>query len=235
MITNGNQMTGRVRKAAATAVLALLALATLTGCIKLDMDVTVNRDDTVSGTLVIAFDKAVRERLGGSSDPLGGAPVKGVTSQKPYDDGTYEGVEYTFDRTPLADFNDADTESGDYLRIRHDGNEYVLDGVADESYDVPTAGGGPLDPAIVEALSKSDMRIKVTFPGTVLTTNGTVGDNGKSVTWQLRMGEKNTLHAVAGPGGNPELAMWVLWISLAAVVLVALLLFVRLRTVSLRG
>jgi hypothetical protein len=222
-----------VKRSAAVCALAVMAAVALTGCVKFDMDVTVNRDDTVSGTLVVAFDKAVLDRLGASSDPLGEGAVQGVTSQKPYDDGTFQGTEYVYENTPLSEFNDTDADDGDYIRIDRDGQNYVLSGVADTRYE-PPGDGGPLDQAISAAMPRADMRVTVTFPGAVLSSNGDVSDNGRTVTWQLKMGERNELDAVAGPGGNPELALWVLWISLAAVALVFLLILFQLMRVSLR-
>lgn len=223
----------RAKRAVAVGVLAIVGAFALTGCVKFDMDVTVNRDDTVSGTLVVAFDKNVLTRLGGDGDPLGDGAVQGVTSQRPYDDGTFTGTEYVYENTPLSEFNDTDADDGDFIRIDRDGQNYVLKGVADTRYE-PPGDGGPLDQAIAAAMPRADMRVSVTFPGAVLSTNGEISDDGRTVTWQLRMGERNELDAVAGPGGNPELALWVLWISLAAVALVFLLIVFQLMRVSLR-
>lgn len=211
----------------------MAGLLALTGCVKFDMDVTVNRDDTVSGTLVVAFDKAVLDRLGASADPLGEGTVQGVTSQKPYEDGTFKGTAYTYENTPLSEFNDTDADDGDFIRIDHDGQNYVLSGVADTHYE-PIGDGGPLDQAITAAMPRADMRVAVTFPGPVVSTNGEISGNGRTVTWQLAMGERNELNAVAGPGGNPGLALAVLWICLAAAALVFLLIVFQLMRVSLR-
>ncbi|GLZ75604.1 hypothetical protein Afil01_04110 [Actinorhabdospora filicis] len=216
-----------------TALLALFGVLALAGCVKFDMNVTVNRDDTVSGTVVVAFDKALRDRLNLGGDPLGGEPVKGITRQEPYDDGVYAGVRYTFENTPLSEFNDTDDSGGDHIRIVHEGEDYVLTGVIDQTY-TPPSGGGPIDPEIIAAFDRADMRVAVTFPGRVLTTNGEVGANGKTVTWKLRLGERNELRATAGPGPNTALAMWVLWIMIALMVIVFLLIVWRLMRVSLR-
>ncbi|MEV0650518.1 hypothetical protein AB0I28_35220 [Phytomonospora sp. NPDC050363] len=236
MITKRNRMGDRsytLKRVLAACALALAGALALGGCVKFDMNVSVNRDDTVSGTLVVAFDKAVLDRLGSDVDPLGGAPPQGVTSQKAYDDGTFEGVEYTFENTPLSQFNDSDPNAGDYIRIERDGQNYVLSGVFDTNYQ-PPGDGSPLDQAIEASMPRADMRVAVSFPGTIVSSNGEVSGNGKTVSWQLAMGERNELDAVAGPGGNPELALWVLWISLAAVVVVLALIVFQLMRVSLR-
>lgn len=216
-----------------TALLALAGVLALAGCVKFDMNVTVNRDDTVTGTVVVAFDKTLMEKLNLGGNPLGAEPVKGVTKQERYDDGTYAGVKYIFDATPLSEFNDSGDTAGDHIRITHEGDDYVLTGVIDQTY-TPPANAGPIDPEIVAAFKRADMRVTVTFPGRILSTNGDVEANAKAVTWKLELGERNELHATAGPGPNTALAMWVLWISIAVLVIVFLLIVWRLMKVSLQ-
>ncbi|HLA93265.1 MAG TPA: hypothetical protein VJO36_07015, partial [Actinomycetota bacterium] len=60
---------GTVARIGAFAVLALL----LSGCIKLTMDLQVNSDDTVSGTIQLGIQKELLELSGGSVQDLLGS------------------------------------------------------------------------------------------------------------------------------------------------------------------
>ena len=89
------------RSLATVAVLTLV----LTGCLKLDMALTVSPDDTVDGQIVFAVNKELLELTGQSVDDLLGdttvpSDVEGAT-QEPYEDDTFVGTRVTFDSVPL--------------------------------------------------------------------------------------------------------------------------------------
>ena len=118
----------------------IAAVLTLTGCFAVEMKATVNSDDTVSGTARIGIAKSLSSLAGGSSGLLselksGEDPCTFGTkkaAEKDYDDGNFVGVECTFDRIPLADFNQ-DSEDNNGVKIVREGDKYHLSGRFDET------------------------------------------------------------------------------------------------------
>lgn len=178
---------------------ASLALVfTTTGCIKFDLDLTVNSDSTVSGTIIFAVSDALSE-LGDEQTPetptddLIDPATEGVTTE-PYDDGQFVGQKITIDRVPFSEFSSGG-ESGD-LTIVRDGDLITLKGFLDLGDDAtqPTADedlGGVLGEAFVNSLfSSADLRIRVTFPAEVVSTTGSLSEDKRTVTWTPDIGEK---------------------------------------------
>jgi hypothetical protein len=226
-------MSHRMARLAAVGLLAVL----LTGCIKLNVDFDVSSDNTVSGTMVFAFSKQLLQLTGQSAQELIGssAPipssVPGV-SAKPYDDGDFVGEEFTFDGVPLTQFNADDPES---LSIVRHGGTFTVSGVLDLSGG--TGGSGATGasgatssiPGINQALGGADIRISITFPGSVTDTNGTV--DGTTVTWKPQVGQRLELRATAGAtgSGSSSTSSIVLIGGIALVVIVAIALFMKSR------
>jgi len=216
-------------------ILALGALAfLLTGCLKLNMDLEVATDDTVSGTAVIGFDKELLALTGDSFDDMLGddsivpSDIEGV-SVEPYDDGEFIGQEVTFDGVALDEFNREQVEQ-DALRIVREGDTFRMSGVLD--FETGDTGEVPIDGG--EFFEGADVRITVSFPGEVLQTNGE--RDGTTVTWRPVVGERTELLAVASAidsGGGSS----ILWIALALVVaaLVAGMIVLSRRKAPPRG
>jgi hypothetical protein len=216
-------MSHRMARLAAVGLLAVL----LTGCIKLNVDFDVSSDNTVSGTMVFAFSKQLLQLTGQSAQELIGssAPipssVPGV-SVKPYDDGEFVGEEYTFDGVPLTQFNADDPES---LSIVRHGGTFTVSGVLDLSGGTGGSGGTGASgapssiPGINQALGGADIRISITFPGSVTDTNGTV--DGTTVTWKPQVGQRLELRATASAigSGSSSTSSIVLIVGIALVVI----------------
>jgi hypothetical protein len=204
----------------AFAVLALL----LSACIKLDMNVTVNSDDTVDGTIIFALNKQLIELSGQSADDLLGdsGPIptdaEGV-STKPYEDDEFQGQEVTLDGVPLAQFNQENNDQ-DSLHIQHQGDTYVVSGALDlSSTGTSGATGASGFPGAEEIFKSAQMKLAITFPGPVSESNGTI--DGNTVTWIPKVGERLELHAVASAtGGGSSSTLWIL-LAVGAVVIVA--------------
>ncbi|WP_444663422.1 LppM family (lipo)protein [Cellulomonas sp. CW35] len=205
------------RPARALALVSAMAalLLTLSGCLKLDMDLTFHADDTVDGTVVLAVSSSLLESTGmtfdeafGSEDPFDGE----ATSSEAYEDGTYVGRTYHFADTPLAEFGDDD------MKVTHEDGKFVVDGELDLS-----AGGET-------GLSGGEVRVAFTFPGEVESSNGTI--DGSTVTWEAQAGDVVQLDAVASDGtsdGFPVLTLvWVL-VGLVVVAIVVVVTVVLLR------
>ncbi len=213
-------MSHRMARLAAVGLLAVL----LTGCIKLNVDFDVSSDNTVSGTMVFAFSKQLLQLTGQSAQELIGssAPipssVPGV-SAKPYDDGEFVGEEFTFDGVPLTQFNADDPES---LSIVRHGDTFTVSGVLDLSGGAGASGATSSIPGINQALGGADIRISITFPGSVTDTNGTV--DGTTVTWKPQVGQRLELRAtaVATGSGSSSTSSIVLIVGIALVVIVVI-------------
>ncbi|HEX6231427.1 MAG TPA: hypothetical protein VF029_06910 [Actinomycetota bacterium] len=203
-------MTRRWRTVARAAAVGALAVL-LSACLKLDMDLSVNADDTVSGTVVFALDKQLLELTGQSAEDLLGtdAPVptdaEGVSTER-YEDDRFQGQRYSFESVSLARFNEGGDP--DALQIVRDGDAFRVTGVLDLSE--ATGGTGVTGfPDLEGAFEGAELRIRMTFPGEVTESNGTV--DGNTVTWEPRIGERTEIRAtgsaIEGAGGGSNLAI----------------------------
>lgn len=237
------------------AILALTLL--LTGCLKLDMALTISPDDTVDGELVFAVNKELLELTGQSVDDFLGqtqvpSDVPGAT-QELYEDDRFVGTRVVFDSVPLAELQQE--SATDSLSIVREGDRFVVSGVLDLSTADQELQGNPFEDQIQQAFDSAELRVAVTFPGEVIETNGQV--DGTTVVWEPRFGVRTKMTAVAsatgegseaaggnegsggaeasvgGSGGNA-----VLWVILGLAVVagvVALFLVMRRRGASAAG
>jgi hypothetical protein len=185
------------------AAIGLLAVL-MSACLKLDMNLEVSSDNTVSGTVIFAVQKSLLELSGGSVEDILGsdAPlpsdVPGVSVSE-YEDDEFAGQEFTFDAVPLEQFNSEDAEA---LQIVREGDVFRVTGVLDLSTGLTGATGFTgIDPE--QFLQGAVLQIRITFPGEVTDTNGTV--DGTTVTWAPEVGERLEIRATAsalGDGGD---------------------------------
>ncbi len=210
---------------------ALLVLL-VSGCMKVDVDLTLNPDDTVDGVMIMAFDDDVATLLGtdpealweeAGSDLESGLPPG--STQEPWAQDGYTGTRVTFTAVPLdqmSQANDADT-----LRIVREGDEFVVTGAMDLS-DMGAEGSG-------EMMAGFDVRIAVTFPGAVSEHNGTL--QGRTVVWEPQPGERTEMMARGdasggsfGVLGGADGSGWLpVILGGVAALIVAVVLFVVLR------
>ena len=214
---------GTVGRVAMVAALALL----LTGCLKLDMDLQIQSDDTVNGAIVFAVSKEVLELTGGSAeDLLGGetpfpSDVEGVTTEE-YDDGEFAGQQFNFDGVPISQFA-ADPEDPESLSIVREGDTFVVSGALDLSQGLSGATGAT---GAEQFLESAEIRIAITFPGEVTESNGEV--DGNTVSWAPEFGERVDIQATGSAiasGGDSNTLLYVL-IGVGAVLLIAIIIIV---------
>jgi hypothetical protein len=218
-------MTRTWRTAGRVAAIGALALL-LSACLKLDIDLQVQGDNTVSGGIIFGVDKQLLELTGGSVEDILGtsAPipedVEGVTTE-PFEDDTFVGQQFSFEGVPLEEFS-----SGD-LVITREGEVFRVSGALDLSSGLDGATGlsgltGPFSPE--ELLQGAEMQVRMTFPGEVTESNGEV--DGNTVTWIPVVGERLELQATASAiesgGGGSNLTL--LLIIAAVVVLAAVVI-----------
>lgn len=211
---------GRVAAFAALAVL-------LSACLKLDMDLRVSADDTVSGSVIFAMDKDLLELTGQSvEDVLGAdAPVptdaEGVSAEA-YEDDRFAGQRFSFDAVPLAQFNQG--EDPESLTIVREGDAFRVTGVL----DLAGATGATGVPGFEDAFQGAELRIRISFPGEVADANGAI--DGNTVTWEPRIGERLELQATAsaiqsaGGGSNLTLILIIVGVVVVAVAAVAIVM-----------
>jgi hypothetical protein len=210
-----------LRTAGRVAALATLALL-LSACLKLDMDLEVSSDDTVSGTMIFAVQKELLELTGGSVEDILGTnspvppDIQGVTTEE-YEDERFVGQRFTFDAVTLEEFNTSG--EADALTITREGDVFAVSGVLDLSTGL-TGATGPTGFDAEQFLQGAELRIRITFPGEVTNTNGEV--DGNAVTWVPKVGERLELQATAsaigGGGGGSSLTLLLI---IGAVVVVA--------------
>ncbi len=252
-------MSRRVRTAARIG--AFLALAVLlTGCIKLNMNLGINSDNTVSGSVQFGVQKELLDLTGQSVEDLLGtaAPfpsdAPGVTV-KPFDDGEFAGQEFTFDSVPLDEFNSGSLAggtgasgvtgaSGDALHIAREGDTFVVTGVLDLSTGLSGATGPFGGTSGAQLFQSAQIKIAITFPGEVIQASGGQID-GNTVTYVPKFGERLEIDATGSAvdngeaadvtGGGSDSNLMLILIIAGAVVVVLIVLFLVLRSRRSKG
>lgn len=187
-------------------IAALLSTFLLTGCIKLDMDLTVNKDKTVSGTVIGAvsdylaelteeFGDTSNDSLTSELDSLFDENTPGVTVEQ-YKSGGFTGQKYILDHLAISEFSGDGTDA-DSFNIKIEGNKATVSGSLDLSMDEDTTSSLELFGAdLAKGLfSSAQMRIAVRFPGKVISSSGEISPDGKQVIWTPVIGERNELSA----------------------------------------
>ena len=203
----------------------------LTGCVKMDLALEINSDKTVSGSLIYAISDGLAE-LGTTSedtDPttdLLDTNAEGVTVTE-YKQNGYTGTKVILDRVPMSAFNKQGGESGGFQIIR-EGNRITLKGELDlstqqtDSSDISEWGD-----ALAQSLfATADLNISVKFPVKVVTTTGTISEDGRTVSWKPQIGEKVDLTTTVE---LPNKNFIVLGIVGSAVVLIVIILIFAIK------
>jgi hypothetical protein len=211
---------------AAGRIAALGAIAVLvTACFRAEIDLTVGADNTVSGTVLLAYERAGLEELdrtpGDAQDELLADlefdRPEGMTCEA-WDDDAYIGARCDLEGVTFDAFSLTDTFQQDVVIVR-EGDRIRLFGVINLG-DVPVSNA--------ELIDAFDVQIRVTFPGRVISqVNGQV--EGQTVTWLLPPGEQTEIGALAEAGTGPgDEVPWGPAVGvLLAVTLVGLVLAVR--------
>ena len=203
-------------------LLALGAMALLlAGCFKVNMDVKVSPENTISGSAIIAVDESLIELSGQSADQLfedmNMSDLPAGAQVEPYEEDGFIGQRITFDEVSLEDFRGENTLSGgaagDELDIVRRGDEFLVSGSIDMSGQDFTGTEIP-----EEFMDNFEFRVSITFPGEVKSATGDI--DGNTVTWEPTIGENTKVEAVASaiPSKNSPLLM-ILLIAAGALVL----------------
>lgn len=209
------------RRRARVAVIAGLVAVAATGCIKADMQLELQADDTVDGSMIVAFDKSLADMMGEDLDSMqeqmlgeSGEGLPDDAKAEEYEDDKYIGSRFTFTDAPLAEFNDGD------MSITHESDEFIVSGSMDassgdlgEQGDLGNLGG-------LGGMAEPDIVLAITFPGEVLEHNGEL--DGTTVTWRPSLGENVEISARARYSGGSGLPTW-LWAIVGVVVVAAII------------
>ncbi len=199
---------------------ALVVVLVTTGCMKLDTKLTVSANDTISGTVTIAyangalnqFDETLLQTVFPNTDHLFKGP--GVTESN-FADGNFAGKSYLFTSVPI----DKLVSSGNdmvYLTFKREGDNINVTGALDTS-SLKEAGVlvNLKDAQVFELFQESKIRIEITLPGTISYTNGKQA--GNTVTWTGQLGDNMSIGAVAT--SKPDVVNWPLIGGIVTVIL----------------
>ena len=174
---------------------ASLALL-LAGCVRVDMQLEISPENTVSGSAILAVDEGVLRLTGQSADQLfqdleTSSDLPPGAAVESYEEDGFVGQRIIFEDVPLAEFSQGGlTDTGEELSIVRRGDEFHVTGQLDMS---GSDFGGEEVPAGV--LDSVEFRIAITVPGPVRSATGEV--DGNTVTWTPRVGENTRIQAVA--------------------------------------
>jgi len=205
---------------------AFVALVFLmTGCIKLNMNLGINSDNTVSGTVEFGIQKELVDLTGQNVEDLLGSDAPfpssapGVTVE-PFDDGEFAGRQVILEDVPIEEFNSGGTvgasgatgasgptsgAGADSLRIARQGDTFVVTGVLDLSRALSGVTGPLAGTGGAQVFESADIRIAITFPGEVLQAPGGEID-GNTVTYMPEFDERLEINATGSAIDNGEAA-----------------------------
>ena len=240
----------RARPVVRAALLATVAVATLAGCVKVDMDLKVSSNDKISGTAIVAVDEALLRLTGQSKDEFfsqmskdfdpKSAPAGASEKLDKYDEGGFVGAKVTFTNVPIdhmgslgsgsSGSSGGDTSNSSF-QLTREGNVFTFHGTLDTSSTAPGSNQTSTDISLPDLSRTAKLRVKLTFPGAIIETNG--HKDGNSVTWNPKFGEKTemtaTANATGGGGGGSGAFVWVIVIGVVVLAVVALVAFLLMR------
>lgn len=170
----------RARTVIATLLLATFATL-LAGCLRADIDVSISSDDRVSGRMIVAQRASGDDSTGPQLRIQDSLRIRARV--QPWADEGFVGSELIFNDLSFADFRQLALTSSDVpgsfdVRLVRNGSDVTLTGRA----DLRNIGEG------------AEVRISVTFPSSVESTNGDQTSN-RSVTWTPAAGQLSTFRA----------------------------------------
>jgi hypothetical protein len=174
-------MIGRMMNRVRAALVGVVCLVALTGCVKLDADLKVNSNETVSGNMQLGVDKQLLESSGQSidkvreriEDQIKQTTTDGVTC-KAFDEDGYIGSNCTFESVP---FEKMGTSSGDGVGFRKEGDKIKVTVKARDLGSVPSA-------------AQASVNFKITMPGKIIEHDDGAKVDGRTATYDslLKLG-----------------------------------------------
>lgn len=173
----------------AVAALAVLTL-TLSGCVRMGVEVALQQDGAATSNLVLAVEDAYLDQTGQSPDDVIDTltegqedPAREAVRTEDFEQDGYTGTRYVYPETKVGDVG---TRVGWPIKVVRKGGDYLVSGTLDLTEQGLDSRGG----AAIDNLS---ITVDISFPGKVKDSNGTV--DGNSVRWEPAVGEAVEIHA----------------------------------------
>lgn len=234
-------------KSVAILATLILALVTLTGCMNINFDVKLDKKGAGDVSYTMGYQKSVIEGMGASVEDIKNQDTTLEESQKPgkeegytveeYEDDTIYGYKASKHYDNIAEFsmskilelgeeaNDKITFEKNGSKVRYSQNaEIDLKALARELGVDDNAEGS--EAAMMKSIiNQMKMTYKITLPFKAGNNNATtVSKDGKTLEWELKMGELNTIQFEAEDTGvNMFLVLGILVAILAVIIVVAVL------------
>lgn len=160
----------RMIRGALVGLLCVVLLA-LSGCVKIDVDLEVNSDNTITGSMILGVSKELPNAQQAVDQLRAQLPPDAVS--EPWSDEQFVGFKVTYDDLPIDQFSTPTAGNvGDTgLGLRREGDFFLVGEPPDGSEpDGPDLSG--LQPVY---------RVRLTFPGPVVEGNGKI--DGNSIEW----------------------------------------------------
>jgi hypothetical protein len=196
------------------------------------MSLEINDDESIDGHVIMAVSDGLAQLTGQDpetlaqqfeDDVMDDAP-EGVT-QEPYEDDEFQGTRLVLDGVALDEFDFSDDET---LSIVHEGDEYQVNGVLDITGAEELGDLSGEEQELIDGFADSmDVRVAITFPGSVIEHNGEL--EGRTVTWTPEFGETLDIQARAEDSGGSSFPWWIAGVVAALVAVVVLVLLLALR------
>lgn len=222
----------RVPRALALAATGGLAVLTLSGCLSMNADLTVNSDAKTSGTFAVGLQKQAAGMLGMTDL---GTFEQGLTSEEMSGEagGLFESGECVASETDAeyvytCSFSDVEFKEGDGpWAISKEGDvitfHMVNDGATGESAEAAELVGG----------SMGDITVNVTFPGAIqtITGDGATKNSDTSATVKVAMTDAAdiTITSAASGGGGMGSILLIVGLVLLALIVIAVIIVLVTR------
>jgi len=204
-----------------SAVVASLAGVTLflAGCVTFAADLVVNESDQVSGSIVVAYAQEIAAVI--NEDPelsgwqkryesLPGVSIRGV------DRSGQVGNEVVLTNIPIESFSTAGSGPPP-IRIIRQGDNLEISGELDfTGYGDESESEDQVFTTRLALFSPADLRVSITVPGEIRSTNGTVDDETNTITWRLRLGQDNRIEATVFSPLTTGVGPLLLWVAVGA-------------------
>ncbi len=204
-----------------SAVVASLAGVTLflAGCVTFAADLVVNESDQVSGSIVVAYAQEIAAVI--NEDPelsgwqkryesLPGVSIRGV------DRSGQVGNEVVLTNIPIESFSTAGSGPPPIRIIRQGDNLEILGELDFTGYGDESESEDQVFTTRLALFSPADLRVSITVPGEIRSTNGTVDDETNTITWRLRLGQDNRIEATVFSPLARGVGPLLLWVAVGA-------------------
>lgn len=225
------------KKTSIFVVMVLTLALLLTGCIQLNVELTVKEDMSGEVTVKAGVLNSVASMVGDTKDLFSDLyeaadDDKNLTASS-YKNKDYQGVQVTGKIADVSEGNDDLLGKGFVVtKTQVEGKDAFKLNIPANSVTGSITESAGQSLSSLEEYGKMDLKVIVTFPYPVAETNGTLSNGNKTVTWDLlTFTEKNmTAVAVKGAKGGGGSGFLVVLIVIIVLVVAALVVFALMKS-----